>query len=330
MTQARTAPCRRVCVAPMMDRTDRHFRYLMRLISRHCLLYTEMVHTHALLRGRSRERLLAYDPAEHPVALQLGGSDPEALGACARMAEDYGYDEVNLNLGCPSDRVQRGRFGACLMAEPDVVARCVDAMIRKTSLPVTVKTRLGIDERDSYEELRRFVEILAEAGCRTVILHARKAWLKGLSPKENREIPPLCYHAVHALKRDLPRLEVVINGGFTALPQVEAQLREVDGVMIGRQAYEDPYLFAEVDRLFFASSEPPPTRLEVLRRFQGYMEREGSRGTPRPPMARHLAGLFRGQPGARRWRRALVAGAQELSLLSRSGDAPGEPSHEPE
>lgn len=292
----------------MMDRTDRHFRYLARLISRRSLLYTEMVHVQALLRGRSRERLLAYDPVEHPLALQLGGSDPEALGRCARMAEEYGFDEVNLNCGCPSDRVQQGCFGACLMAKPQQVAHCVAAMTRASSRPVTIKTRLGIDERDSYEELRRFVEIVCDAGCRTVILHARKAWLKGLSPKENREVPPLRYGVVHALKRDLPQIEIIINGGFTTLAQVEEQLRRVDGVMIGREAYQNPYLLAEVDRQFFGATLPPPTRIEVLGRYQEYIEREVSDGTPRHRMNRHLAGLFHGQPGGRSWRRELVMG----------------------
>lgn len=300
---------RRVSVAPMMDRTDRHFRYLVRLISRHTLLYTEMVHTNALLRG-DRERLLAYHPSERPLALQLGGSDPQMLGVCAQMAEDYGYDEVNLNVGCPSERVQQGRFGACLMAEPQLVALCVETMAKRTALPVTVKTRLGIDEQDSSETLYRFIDDVAGAGCHTIILHARKAWLKGLSPKENREIPPLRYEVVHAVKRNFPDLEVVINGGLSTLAQVEEQLTRVDGVMIGREAYRNPYMLAEVDRRFFGAASVPLTRAEVLAGFEEYIHRD--QGMPFRSMMRPILGLFQGQSGARRWRQALSAGNSGL------------------
>ncbi len=296
---------RRLSVAPMMARTDRHFRYLVRLISRHVLLYTEMVATGALLRG-DPARALVHDPAEHPLALQLGGSEPEDLARAAHLAEAWGFDEVNLNLGCPSERVQEHRFGACLMAEPGRVADCIEAMRAATRLPVTVKTRLGIDDRDSYDALRQFIDAVAGAGCRTVILHARKVWLRGLSPKENRIVPPLRYEWVHALKRDFPALEVVINGGFTRLEAVEAQLAHVDGVMIGREAYRNPYLLAEVDRRFFGASRPAPARTEVLAGYEAYLRREQAAGTPVHHLTRHLAGLFLGLAGARRWRRALA------------------------
>ncbi len=295
---------RLIAVAPMLDWTDRHYRYFIRLLSRHTLLYTEMVTTGAILRG-DRQRLLAHDPAEHPLALQLGGSDPAELTRCARIAADRGYDELNLNVGCPSDRVQSGRFGACLMAEPDLVAACVAAMRAATDLPVTVKTRIGIDERDSYQELADFVRRVAAGGCTVFIVHARKAWLSGLSPKENREIPPLRYEVVHRLKRDFPELTIVLNGGLTTLEQVTEQLRQVDGAMIGRAAYENPYLLAEVDRRFFGSSAPPPNRHQVVRALLPYLEERLRAGTPLQCMTRPILGLFQGIPGARAWRRVL-------------------------
>jgi tRNA-dihydrouridine synthase A len=295
---------RRIAVAPMLDWTDRHCRYFLRLLSRFTLLYAEMVTTGAVLRG-DRERLLAYDPAEHPLALQLGGSDPGELARCARIAADLGYDEVNLNVGCPSDRVQSGRFGACLMAEPDRVASCVAAMRAAVDLPVTVKTRIGIDERDSYQELADFVDRVAGGGCEVLIVHARKAWLTGLSPKENREIPPLRYDIVYRLKRDFPGLTIILNGGLTRLDQVEDPLRHVDGVMIGRAACENPYLLADVDRRFFGASVPPPSRHQVIRAFLPYVETQLRSGTPLRCMTRHVLGLFQGIPGARAWRRHL-------------------------
>ena len=295
---------RLIAVAPMLDWTDRHYRYFIRLLSRHTLLYTEMVTTGAILRG-DRQRLLAHDPTEHPLALQLGGSDPAELARCARIAADWGYDEINLNVGCPSDRVQSGRFGACLMAEPDLVAACVAAMRAATDLPVTVKTRIGIDERDSYQELADFVRRVAAGGCTVFIVHARKAWLSGLSPKENREIPPLRYEVVHRLKRDFPELTIVLNGGLTTLEQVTEQLRQVDGVMIGRAAYENPYLLAEVDRRFFGSSASPPNRHQVVRALLPYLEERLRAGTPLQCMTRPILGLFQGIPGARAWRRVL-------------------------
>jgi tRNA-dihydrouridine synthase A len=264
-----------------------------------------MVTTGAVLRG-DRDRLLAYDPAEHPLALQLGGSDPADLARCAHIAAEWGYDEVNLNVGCPSDRVQSGRFGACLMAEPELVAECVAAMRAAAAMPVTVKTRIGIDERDSYEELADFVGRVAAGGCETFIIHARKAWLSGLSPRENREIPPLRYAVVHQLKRDFPHLTVVLNGGLTTLDQAAEQLRWVDGVMIGRAAYENPYLLAGVDQRFFGSSESPLSRDQVVvHAFTPYIKEQLRRGTPLHCMTRPMLGLFQGIPGARAWRRTL-------------------------
>jgi len=288
----------------MMDWTDRHCRFFLRLLTRRTLLYTEMVTTGAALRG-DRERLLAHDPAERPLALQLGGSDPAGLAQAARIAAEFGYDEVNLNVGCPSDRVRSGRFGACLMAEPALVADCVAAMRAAVDLPITVKTRIGIDDRDSYDELAKFVGRVAEGGCRIFIVHARKAWLTGLSPRENREIPPLRHDIVHRLKRDFPALIIVLNGGLTGLDQVAEHLRHVDGAMIGRAAYENPYLLAEVDRRFWGSARPAPSRHDIIREMLPYVECQLQRGTPLRCMTRHLLGLFQSVPGARAWRRYL-------------------------
>ena len=297
-------PDRRLSVAPMLDLTDRHCRYFLRQLTRQTLLYTEMVTTGAVLRG-DRKRLLAYDPAERPLALQLGGSDPADLAQCARIAAESGYDEVNLNVGCPSDRVQSGRFGACLMAEPEWVAECVAAMQAVTALPVTVKTRIGIDDRDSYAELAEFVAKVAAGGCKIFIIHARKAWLKGLNPKENREIPPLRYDIVYRLKQDFPALTLIINGGLTSLDQVAAQLGPVDGAMIGRAAYENPYLLAEADQRLFGSTEPPLTRHQVIQAFLPYLQTQLQQGTPLHGLTRHILGLFQGVPGARAWRRQI-------------------------
>ena len=294
----------RVSVAPMLDWTDRHCRFFLRLLTRHTWLYTEMVTTGALLHGHC-ERLLAYDPAEHPLALQLGGSDPGELARCAQIAAEWGYDEINLNVGCPSDRVQSGRFGACLMAEPSLVAECVAAMQAAVDLPITVKTRIGIDDRDSYEELAEFVRCVALGGCRTLIIHARKAWLTGLSPKQNRQIPPLRYDVVYRLKQDFPDLRFILNGGLTSLQQIAEQLARVDGVMIGRAAYENPYLLADVDRRLFNATQPTPTRHEIIRRLLPYVERQLQAGTPLHCITRHILGLFQGVPGARAWRRYL-------------------------
>ncbi len=295
---------RRLSVAPMMDCTDRHARYLLRLISRNALLYTEMVTTGALLHG-PRERLLAHSPEEHPVALQLGGSDPAELAQCARIAEQAGYDEVNLNVGCPSDRVQSGRFGACLMAEPTLVADCVAAMRDAVGIPVTVKTRIGIDRRDGWEDLSGLLEQVVPRGCDGWIIHARKAWLDGLSPKENREIPPLCYDVVYRVKALHPELHITLNGGVTGLDQAMDHLHHVDGVMMGRAAYHTPAALLDADRRIFGSPDQPVTRSTVIRRYMDYMDRELAQGTPLRSMARHLLGLYQGLPGARRFRRHL-------------------------
>ena len=294
----------RVCVAPMMDYTDRHFRYFIRLMSRHTLLYTEMVTSGAILHGDHR-RFLEFHPAEHPVALQLGGSEPLALAACTRIASDYGYDEVNLNVGCPSDRVQSGRFGACLMQEPELVAECVSAMRAVGRVPVTVKTRIGVDERDSYEHLTGFVSTVAAAGCSVFIIHARKAWLKGLSPKENREIPPLRYDVAARLKQDFPGLTIVVNGGVQTLDAMHDHLGAFDGVMVGREAVSNPWLFADVDRRFFGAQSPVPSRGDILRAWMPYLSAQLQEGVPLARMTRHALGLFHGCAGARAWRRAL-------------------------
>jgi tRNA-dihydrouridine synthase A len=309
----------RFCVAPMLDWTDRHCRYFHRLITRHALLYTEMVTTGALIHG-DRHRFLQFDPAEHPVAFQLGGSNPGDLAVCARMIEDYGYDEVNLNVGCPSDRVQNGRFGACLMAEPKLVADCVAAMRNVVAIPVTVKSRIGIDERDSYEELVNFVSTVAGAGCETFIVHARKAWLKGLSPKQNRDVPPLRYDVVYQLKKDFPELEIVLNGGITTLTEAEAALKEVDGVMVGREAYHNPYFLAEVDRRIFGKSFDPVSRGQIMEQLMPYVFKQLQSGERLHSISRHILGLFHGAAGARSWRRHLSEnagkrGADESVLL---------------
>lgn len=292
----------RVSIAPMMDWTDRHCRYFHRLLTRRALLYTEMVTTGALVHG-DVPRHLRFNAEEHPVALQLGGSEPDELAHCAKLGEEWGYDEINLNCGCPSERVQRGAFGACLMNEPQLVADCVKAMVDVVSVPVTVKHRIGIDKTESYEFVRDFVGQVSEAGCRGFIVHARNAWLKGLSPKQNREVPPLRYELVHRLKHDFPELSISINGGFSDIAQMQAHLRLLDGVMIGREAYHNPWWLAEWDEVFF--KEPPSTltREEVELKMCDYMAREAAEhGTPWSNIARHMLGLRNGLAGARRWR----------------------------
>ncbi len=291
----------RIAVAPMMDWTDRHCRYFMRLLNSSALLYTEMVTAAAIVHGDA-ERLLGFDNAEHPVALQLGGSDPAQMAAATATAAAYGYDEININVGCPSDRVQSGLFGACLMAKPALVAECYKAMMRETDAPVTVKSRIGIDDMDTEEFLRAFVDTVAAAGCRKFVIHARIAILEGLSPKENRTIPPLNYDRVYRLKRDHPELEIVINGGFTEIPQIEAALQHVDGVMIGRKAYHQPYFLAELEQ-HFTPGVPVPTRAEVVEDMLPYTQRALSEGVRLNRIVRHMLGLFAGQPGARAWRR---------------------------
>ncbi|MES2940369.1 MAG: tRNA dihydrouridine(20/20a) synthase DusA [Pseudomonadota bacterium] len=292
----------KLSVAPMMDWTDRHCRYFHRLLSRHARLYTEMVTTGALLHG-DVPRHLDFDAAEHPVALQLGGSEPDALAHCAKLGEQWGYAEINLNCGCPSERVQRGAFGACLMAEPQLVADCVKAMVDAVAIPVTVKHRIGIDKTESYGFVRDFVGTVAEAGCEVFAVHARNAWLKGLSPKENREVPPLRYEVVHRLKAEFPRLVICTNGGVTTDAQVAAELAQVDGVMVGREAYHNPWWLARWDTEFFGDAGTGLEREAVEEQMVRYMERESARaGVPWHSIARHMMGLYNGLPGARRWR----------------------------
>lgn len=299
---------RRLSIAPMMDWTDRFDRAFLRCLSRHTLLYTEMVVTGAILFGQ-RERFLDFDAQEHPLAIQLGGSVPAELAQCAKIAEQWGYREVNLNVGCPSDRVSAGRFGACLMAEPALVADCVRAMQDATSVPVTVKHRIGIDELDSYELLCRFVETVADAGCETFIVHARKAWLTGLSPKENREVPPLRHDVVHQLKADFPHLEIILNGGLRQIEDCLPHLQSLDGCMIGRAAYETPYVLATADRDIFGDDHPIPNRFEVIEAYMPYMAEKLAAGVPLGRMSRHILELFHGQPGGRLWRRHLSENA---------------------
>ncbi|WP_075109884.1 tRNA dihydrouridine(20/20a) synthase DusA [Halofilum ochraceum] len=299
---------RTLSIAPMMDCTDRHDRYLLRLISRRVLLYTEMITANALIHG-DPARLLAYDPFEHPVALQIGGSEPERMAAAARMAEDFGYDEVNINVGCPSDRVKNGAFGACLMAEPDTVAECVRAMRATVSIPVTVKSRIGIDDQDSYEHLNRFTAAVAEAGTEALIVHARKAWLQGLSPKENREIPPLDYERVYRLKRDWSALPIVINGGIRTLDEAAGHLPAVDGCMLGRGPYGSPWSLAGADSRFWGDPDPLDSPHEAVAAYMPYVHARLAEGVPIHHMTRHMSGLFQGQPGARAWRRTLAEGA---------------------
>lgn len=296
----------RVCVAPMMDWTDRHCRYFHRLLSPHARLYTEMVTSAALVRG-GQLRLLEHSQQEHPVALQLGGSDPRELAEAARYGAEAGYDEINLNVGCPSDRVQSGRFGACLMREPALVGDCVRAMRDAVSVPVTVKCRIGVDEQDDYADLQHFAETMIAAGVEVLTVHARKAWLQGLSPKENREVPPLDYQRVYRLKREFPELIVVINGGITSVEQVQAHLAQVDGVMLGRAAYHDPYLLAQLEAVLYGTALP--ARAEVLQHLRPYVEAELARGTALKHITRHLLGLYQGEPGARAFRRSLSEGA---------------------
>lgn len=301
-------PKRRFSVAPMLDWTDSHCRYFYRLMTKQAWLYSEMVTTGAILHGH-RDRHLRFHNQEHPLALQLGGSNPADLALCAKIAEDYGYNEVNLNVGCPSDRVQNGRFGACLMAEPQLVAECVAAMRQAVTIPVTVKSRIGIDEQDSYPELLAFITTVAAAGCETFIVHARKAWLSGLSPKQNREIPPLRYDVVYQLKQDMPELEIVLNGGITSLASCEDILDRVDGVMVGREVYHNPFLLTEVDQRVFNQASQPITRQAIVLALLPYIEDQLQQGVRLNSITRHLLGLFHGVDGARAWRRHLSENA---------------------
>ncbi len=296
---------RTFAIAPMMEWTDRHCRFFHRLLTRRARIYTEMITTAAVLHG-DRARLLAYDPAEHPLALQLGGSHPSELAHCAEIAADFGYDEINLNVGCPSDRVQEGRFGACLMAEPLLVGDCVAAMRAKAKMPVTVKCRLGIDEQDPEEALGALTCALEQAGVAALIVHARKAWLAGLSPRQNREVPPLDYNRVYRLKRAHPNLPVVLNGGIADLAQASDHLGRVDGVMMGRSAYQEPWRLLEVDHVLFGEPSPIASPHAAAEALIPYIERELARGTRLSAMTRHVLGLFRGVPGARAFRRHLA------------------------
>jgi tRNA-dihydrouridine synthase A len=324
----------RLCVAPMMDWTDRHCRRLHRTLTRRARLYTEMLTAEAVIHG-DRARLLAFDPAEHPVALQLGGADPAKLAEAARIGEDLGYDEINLNVGCPSDRVQSGRFGACLMTEPQLVAECMAAIGATVHAPATVKCRLGVDDQDPEQSLFRLADACAGAGVRVFVVHARMAWLKGLSPKENREVPPLDYPLVWRLKRERPQLTVVLNGGLATLEEAEAHLAQVDGVMLGRAAYHTPPLLGEVDRRLFGEGADVGPEAAVAE-YLPYVRRELARGTRLAAMTRHMLGLFHGRPGARAWRRILTvegakpgAGApvieRALGALAEAAEARAEP-----
>ncbi len=298
----------RFAVAPMMEWTDRHCRVFHRTLTRRALLYTEMVAVGAVLHG-PRDRLLGFDPCEHPVAVQLGGSDPDDLARAARIAEGFGYDAVNLNVGCPSDRVQNGRFGACLMREPLLVGRCVAAMKAAVSVPVTVKCRIGVDRQEPREALAALVDAVTAAGVDGLVVHARKAWLQGLSPKENRDVPPLDYAIVHALQRARPGVPVSINGGLGTLADAEGHLRHVEGVMVGRAAYQNPALLLEVDRRLFGAPAPAADGFEAVARFEPYVAEMLERGVRLHDMTRHMLGLFAGLPGARRWRRHLATEA---------------------
>lgn len=300
---------RRFCVAPMLDWTDRHERYLLRLLSKHAVLYTEMVTTGALIYG-DKHRHLQFNAEEHPVALQLGGSEPKDMALSAKMAEDYGYDEVNINVGCPSDRVQQGAFGACLMAEAELVAENIVAMQKAVKIPVTVKNRIAIDDMPEYETLHNFLQVVSQAGCKTFIIHARKAWLKGLSPKQNRDVPPLNYQLVYQIKQEFPELEIIINGGIKTLEASEQHLKQVDGVMMGREVYHNPFIMNEVDkRLYSDKTARNSSELEILNQYMDYMQKQLNQGVLLKHMSRHLLGLFTGKPGAKAWRRHISENA---------------------
>lgn len=294
----------------MLDWTDRHCRFFHRLLTKEAVLYTEMVTTGAILYG-DPARQLRFNSQEHPVALQLGGSEPQELAQCARIAQDYGYDEINLNVGCPSERVQKGAFGACLMAEPQLIAECVSAMQAAVAIPITVKNRIGIDDQEDYADLHHFIDTVSQAGCQTFIIHARKAWLKGLSPKENREIPPLRYDLVYQIKQAFPALEIIINGGITTLEQCQQHLQHVDGVMVGREAYHNPWLLAQVDPLLYGTPAPLESRQAALLAILPYVQAQLDAGVPLGHISRHLLGLFQGMPGARAFRRLISENAHK-------------------
>jgi tRNA-dihydrouridine synthase A len=305
-----------ISVAPMMDWTDRHCRYFHRLISPHARLYTEMVTTGALLHG-DRDRFLRFNKQEHPIAAQLGGDNPQALAECAKICEDYGYDEVNLNCGCPSDRVQNGNFGACLMSQPELVAECVSAMIAATNIPITVKCRIAIDEYEELPFLNKYIEEVSNAGCETFIIHARKAWLNGLSPKENRDIPPLRYDIVEEIKKHYPKLEIIVNGGIKTLNDTQKHLNSFDGVMIGREFYQNPYFLAEIEQNIYKNHEIS-SRIDVARAMIPYIEQQNrDYGTPVKSVTRHMIGLFHEQIGSRQWRRYISENAHKDGATAR-------------
>jgi len=301
---------RRFCVAPMLDWTDKHQRYFLRLMSKKALLYTEMVTTGALVHG-DIERHLAFNKEEHPVALQLGGSEPKAMAHCAKMAEDYGYDEVNINVGCPSDRVQSGAFGACLMAEAELVGENVSQMQHAVEIPVTVKNRIAIDDMDEVETLHNFIQTVSQAGCKTFIIHARKAWLKGLSPKQNRDVPPLNYELVYQMKKEFPDTEIIINGGIKTLDECSMHLKQVDGVMVGREAYHNPFIMNQVDEKIYADVINSQTHFDILERYIDYMEEQLKKGVYLKHMSRHILGLFPAMAGAKAWRRHISENAHK-------------------
>ena len=311
---------RRFCVAPMLDCTDTHARTFMRMISRHAVLYSEMITTGAIIHG-DRERFLNFNESEHPVALQLGGSDPADMATCAKIAQQWGYDEVNINVGCPSDRVQSGAFGACVMQQPTLVAENVAAMREATDIDVTVKCRIGVDDQDPREALWSLVQASSEAGCDTFLVHARKAWLKGLSPKENRDVPPLDYDLVYQLKQDFPHLEIVINGGINSLTDCQQHLSKLDGVMIGREVFANPYILSEVDSLIYGDHHDLLSRDAILDQYLQYVETQLSKGVKFNHLTRHIIGLYHGEPRSRLWRRCIsdqahLPGADGTVLLN--------------
>ena len=294
----------KLSIAPMMDHTDRHFRYLMRLLTKYTVLYTEMITTGALIHGNYKQ-FLEYNSNEHPIGIQLGGSNPKELLECAYMAENEGYDEVNLNIGCPSDRVQNGKFGVYLMNEKELVAECVHNISSNLQIPVTIKTRIGVDNNDTFDFLKEFIDTVSISGCKTFIIHARKAILKGLSPKENRNIPPLNYQRVHEIKEKFPKLNIIINGGFTKIDQIKSELKFVDGVMIGRAAYQNPFLLSNIDNLIFNQPKSFETRQNVLEKYKNYAKKQIKKGTNLRNLTRHIIGLYKGQPGSRKYRQML-------------------------
>ena len=313
-----------VSVAPMMDWTDRHCRWFHRRLSRHALLYTEMVVADAVIHG-DKDFLIAYNPEEHPVALQIGGSDPVKLAKASKVGEQFGYDEININIGCPSDRVQSGRFGACLMAEPDLVAECYTAMAEAVDVPVTVKCRLGIDDQDLEKTLPEFIEKVSAAGCTHFIIHARKAWLKGLSPKENRDVPPLDYKLVHAVKTRYPHLEIALNGGLKTLEEAKEQSLGLDGVMLGRAAYHNPWILRQIDEMFYGGVPFEASREDIVQDLIQYAERKQDEDRSTKALIRHIMGIYAGQPGARLWRRSLSegisSGAKPSEIITLAAEA---------